>query len=660
MMQRMYSILFAMLTAGLLPGCGALVNGVSVDPSSDAWAKKEVAPDAWAVEPAPLPAPPEERSARAHEAGASVVYLNIDRTVTFSFASVPGRFSHQAHLINPRTHVDVSRSLLILTQAGVQSAKIEVLLPPGSVLSAFEAVTHTPDGRQIRLDSPRFVTLAEHEGKASARKMVFAFPHAEPGAVVSWRYRISQRGYKPFDTWRLPNHTPVRNARYHIRSYEFLSLGTQRTGVIADPKTKTGRQVELSWRASDLPYVPYEARQSRSAGRAEVVYVLQDVEERDLYSSWNNVFEGYQERAGSMFSGLPSRWREIPRPTGSKPAAALRLVQDELALGTTPLPESDDTLLALHRYRRATPMEHTLATYMLLRYWDAPCDLVYTTPAGSDPIVRHFARPHRAGQLLLSCEKILLDPTCIGCAPGTISPALRGRPAVRLVRDVIDFIVLPDVPDPVVQRRLTVSPEARGLVAKSGRVVLRGMNADRARAWFSANPLPPKARSEAARRRFLDDIEATSISVRGLDKPDGPVQFELSNMVVSRNGWTRSDGWITTAFDVVFGEGVFKLLHQPDRTAPIRLSAQDGFDNQVDLQTPAGWATAQMLEPLTLESPYGRYVFAVEKTATGHRLSETLDVNAQIVDPARWPALRDFLTAVRAHRQQLITWRKEA
>ncbi|MGK0362094.1 MAG: hypothetical protein ACI9U2_004414, partial [Bradymonadia bacterium] len=177
-------------------------------------------------------------------------------------------------------------------------------------------------------------------------------------------------------------------------------------------------------------------------------------------------------------------------------------------------------------------------------------------------------------------------------------------------------------------------------------------------AWFKQHPLPPKAQSDAARRRFLDDIEAESVQIKGLGTARGPIAFVLGNVLLSRNGWTRTEAWMAVPFDTLFFEGVFNLLHQEIRTAPIELRSGVGFDNRVELRTSTEWTSVQVPKAFALESPFGEYTFAVSKGANGPVFSERFSVNAQAVSAARWPELLNFLRAIRTHRERLITWRK--
>ncbi|MGK0362579.1 MAG: hypothetical protein ACI9U2_004900, partial [Bradymonadia bacterium] len=492
-LERLLLGLILLALSGL-SGCVGLFRSAQnkLDVESGQYFAHLPAGDAWDSTPPPLSPPPKDRSARPDEVGAAAVILNAERSVMYTWFYASAHIFDRAYHINPITHIDVRRSLLILTQAGVRAATVEVPIPPDAHLSRFEAVTHTPDGREIRLDAPRLVTLTAHRGESAARKMVFAFPHAEPGAVVSWRYRISSRGYRALDIWRMPDHMPVRAARYVLKTQSFFSFDTQVAGVKSERVRLADRGVEYVWSVSNLPYVPREPQQAPAAvGRAEVVNVLRNIRTHEFYAHWNAVMSGFRERTKAMFSELPATWWSAKAPADRPaPASALRFVQTELTLGATPLPGDQDTLVALQRYRRANPFEQALATYMLLSHWGIICDLIYTTPAGARPILRNFARPHRSARLLLGCNKTLLDPSCIGCVGGTISPSLRGRPAVRFVEDGARFITLPSAQDPVVQRRFSVTPQARGLVAEAGEVVFDGVHAARIRAWFKQHPLP--------------------------------------------------------------------------------------------------------------------------------------------------------------------------
>lgn len=610
----------------------------------------------WAVDPLTLPPLPEDHAdVREGEAGAPAVVLLDERTVTHM---VDGRQYSRA----PHTIVEVRRAMRLDHPDAVGAASVRIHLGARDELLDLQAETTTADGRTVPVPEAQAFDLARFPATTPDRAVVFAFPYAEPGAVVRWAYRVSHPGLRPLDTYRVPAGVPVRAATYTLRSYDFVELGVQRHGMTAERTDDDGFHRSWRWTVRDLPHAPPRAGDApRPSGRASVRLAVRDALNQRLVRNWSDVLGPLLQRQLDLMPLLPASW-PVEAPKGRPLGNAVRQVNRDLAPGATPLAPDRDDPEALHRFRRANAHERAGLVFALLTRWEAGCRMLATNGRGATPISAGFPMPIDDLRLLVQCGRWIYDPSCEGCGIGRLSPAVRGRYAIAFGLDddealAFDFRRLPAPAVPPIERGYVLQITDRGLVAEKGAVDLHDIHGDRVRRWLRDHPLPPDEAADAAATEFLDGIEASRIEVSGHQTPTGPVRFLLSNVLIARGGFTRGAGWALVPLDVVFGEPVFDLTTVEDRTRPVALHSDQGFQNTVSLPPAEGWTVARHPQPTTIESPFGTYRLT-RGEGEGLVLVEQLALVPGAVEPGDWPALRGFLNQVADARQDPITLRR--
>lgn len=612
------------------------------------------------------PLPDDADSTREAEADAPAVVLLDERTVTHVINPTP-------YSAPPHTLVEVRRAMRLDHASAAEGAVVRIHLDADAQLVDVKAETRTADGRVLPVREAQAFELARYAEGRPDRALAFTFPYAEKGAVIRWAYRVRHDGLRPLDAYGVPQGLPVRRATYRFQSYDFVEIDSQRHGMAFTRLDGDGHQRTWRWQVQDLPHAPSHAGETpQPSGRASVRLAVRDVLGNGFVRNWSAILEPLLQRQFDRLPLLPAAWPE-DAPAGDPLRRAVALVERDLADGVTPLaPEKDDPS-ALHRFRRGTAHDRAGLVYALLTRWQTGCRLLATNGRGATPISADFAMPIDDLHLLVECGRRIYDPTCSGCAVGRLSSAVRGRFAIALELDErerlhFDFRRLPAPAVPPVLRGYELEVTARGLVARQGAVVLHDVHADRVRRWLREHPLPPTEAADAVATEFLDGIEASRIEVSGHHEPSGPVRFTLSNVLVARGGFAHGAGWALVALERVFGEPVFDLARVEERSRPMTLHTDMGFENTLSLPPAEGWRVARHPVPTVIESRFGSYSLvrpaaqadapAAEGEAEVARsdeaplvLVEKLTVAPGVVEPGDWPTLRAFLEKVAAHRR---------
>jgi hypothetical protein len=105
------------------------------------------------------------------------------------------------------------------------------------------------------------------------------------------------------------------------------------------------------------------------------------------------------------------------------------------------------------------------------------------------------------------------------------------------------------------------------------------------------------------------------------------------------------------------GERSLLALAEP-RRAPIVLSTQ-ALRETVVVGLPAGFRVDELPEPITLETPFGRYVSTARRSGREIEMTRTLDVRADRLPPDQLPAILGFHRAIRRNEESPIVLMRE-
>jgi hypothetical protein len=131
--------------------------------------------------------------------------------------------------------------------------------------------------------------------------------------------------------------------------------------------------------------------------------------------------------------------------------------------------------------------------------------------------------------------------------------------------------------------------------------------------------------------------------IKGLSDPDQPLLLEY-RLKVPRFARRRGD-------TLVIQDGFYpyrlaaSLIAKPERKLPLLLGDETRTDSHISLRLPKG-ARARLSEPLYLQAPLSTFSLAVDQKGDRLIIEKALQVKAGRVQPADYPAFRDFCQQV--------------
>ncbi|MGE3171097.1 MAG: DUF3857 domain-containing protein [Planctomycetota bacterium] len=178
-----------------------------------------------------------------------------------------------------------------------------------------------------------------------------------------------------------------------------------------------------------------------------------------------------------------------------------------------------------------------------------------------------------------------------------------------------------------------------------------GNEAVQLRAALAAEPARQR---EHVERALVADFGP--VTVGELERSDPldygqPVRLQV-DFRVAQPGQRRAGEWLLPS---TFGrEPLATLVADPERTQPLLLGVPRSDDRTVRWRLPPGWRPRTLPDPVERQAPFGE--FSVRWALDGDRVVVTRRVvmRAPRIEPADYPALRDFAAALRAADAQRI------
>lgn len=604
---------------------------------------------------------PATLKARPAEADAPLVMLSFQMVITHAYS--PGAYVGD-RIIPPteRTHIDLTRTLWIRTAAAARHARAFEIIPGCARSVPITVRTINPDGAMHTSSYAHAVPLSVNPHAGSPIAYTLNFPHPEPGSVITFRYRITCDGILPFDRFDLREDMPIREVEYTLKSYADAEIATRHHGMTL--QTSYNRHARKTWRftATDLPAQPPEPGLAREPGvapepdgRVWASYVLHRADRVPYLEDWTPMLRSIDQMSRPLTAEVHRALGRPPRPVTDPIDAAWDLIHRDLLDARLPDPPRKPTFTDFHRRRRSGSFGRALSLRALLTAWKIPCDLVFTTPTGTSPIERDYPFSPRAASLLVRCGDRTLDPAVPGGAPGDIHPAHRGRPAIVLahIRNQLDplFITLPTAHDPRPERALTLTLDPAGLRIDAT-ATLHGHPAATLRHQLR-DRRPTTPRDTLLRAAITPTLTEGQPTPPDLD-PRAPLTLALTAARTDADALARTPNHALITPAALLPTPVYALLELPDRHRPITLDRPDGYTHRITLALPPGATLARAPEPATLTTPFGTWTRAITPGDATLTLTETLELTPATIPPAKWPALRDFLTAADTARREPI------
>lgn len=616
----------------------------------ESWSKptgREAMPDPASIEPSP------------EEAAAPLFLLDVHMRITHTFTPRVGRLPG-----TEETHIELTRIAYITRPEGIQQARVLEVVPPGGSFALADARLILPDGTQHAITDPGTYDTYERRLSKPPKAISFGWPEAVPGAIIAWRYQLTAPGRVTFDRFQFTEPFPARRVRYTLRTYAPFEYETHEHGMRHGKVASQGERVEHTWIAHDVPAAPVEPGMAPpDGGRVWAGFVMVGAFGRPMSRGWDGMMEPLRQWLSSASSALaPYHWPDAPPPAHPDEAVpeAWRRVQTGLLPEQGLRPEKRVDYTWVLRNRRASGGERADVLYALLARWGRRCEPVYTTGAGAPPVIWEWPYVAMADHaLILECGEVWLDPNCVGCAAGELHPGLRGRPAIRFDHPAQRtpqprLLTLPTAADPPPARTYALALGADDLRV-TGELAVHGFWAATLRAQLGDRP-PAPGDADALHAAFATGLRGGRAVMAGLDVPGTPLRLSVDGARLADDGLVRGGGVVGLSPAALAPAAIFDLLDRPERTGAVSLDPADGFTTRLTL-TGAGPA-ARLPAPLTLESPFGRYVYAARSTPEGVVIDESLTLMPRPAVPAsEWPALRAFLAEALARRTAIVALR---
>lgn len=603
------------------------------------------------------------------------------------------RLSHRGRYGDPDDHtttLEVQRRIQVVSRDGQPFADVRIRLLEGESVEKFKARTVLPNGEQIFFDKTRLASIDDAKGPDRVRKThVFAFPQAIPGSVIEYRYSIRSKGWRLAHWHTLDTRLPIRSASFELCTGDFLSFFRKAQGIGPRESKEIRRGWRRhTWRASDVPasprvafapnvsqQAPYVALTIFSVERWHLVRVGNTLDFRPetirFSNTWPILAEAIQSRvAAAAAANPPVRLPDLGTSERARAEAVWRWTQANLHERSSLATKHDPlrrTPAAIIESRYATPNERAVVMFSLLRKQGLPAQLWFVPNEHMHDFRESLVTPYYWGADLVAAfeagrdEPTFLDPRCRGCALGTLARAHRGRGSLRFTTTGAGRIEVTsgkeDTSDEIVRKTFELVPSSRGIVARTGRVVLVGAAAARLRSRFAARPPQPAGVDEWLRREQFEGTSEGRMFVDGLDDLGKPLSFRLENVLISRRGYLEAGDWLAFSLHLVVHE---PWLHafRPDRQAVVEFDVRPAFENEIRFEVPRGYDLLGTPSPVTVENGVGRYTLHTTVEDRLVTMRESLVLKTKTVAVADYPALRSFVSRVIAGRAQQITTRR--
>jgi tetratricopeptide (TPR) repeat protein len=261
----------------------------------------------------------------------------------------------------------------------------------------------------------------------------------------------------------------------------------------------------------------------------------------------------------------------------------------------------------------------------------------------NDTTYRHGLLSVQAGT-----DRFFLDPSNRFNPFGILYPFLQGQPAIDVTSGARDqpFVRLPEYPKQSLAREihLDLALEPDGTLRGSGHErITTAQAAQYRRLLTSMSPGQRKQLLEAGLGNYFSGALLEEHRISGLSDPDQPLLLEYR---LSVPGYARRRGNA-----LVLQEGFYpyrlsaSLIAKPERELPLLLGDETRTHSFIALTLPKG-ARTRPSDPVRLQAPLS--TFSLETRREGDRLilEKSLLVKAGRVQPADYPAFRDFCQQV--------------
>jgi hypothetical protein len=391
------------------------------------------------------------------------------------------------------SHLRVQARVKILTEAGRSNGEITIAHSDFTRLKGFEGRTVLPDGRILPVPAD-----AQFVRKTSSSRKTFvtavAFPAAEVGAILDYRYELVFKSPFLLDPWYFSENVPVRRSEivfkagsgWRMRPWSRSPFGVK----IQQEQEKTPRGEVLRAWAENLPAVPEDPYGPPFADLATQMMLLPasrivgPYQSQPLLDTWASVSwligMTYRDILGRD-GGVAQQARKIASSgtTREKARALYRFVRDEIE--TEPAPgvfvDSEASLRKLLAGRRATPAEKALLLHAMLKAVQVNSVLVWAGDRNRGAMDTNLPNPGWFDKVLVLADvdgdRPFLDPSDPALGFGQLQAGYEGTTALIAGFGKVQAVPLPEAPFSENLRRAEIDLALDGQGRLSGTGILR-------------------------------------------------------------------------------------------------------------------------------------------------------------------------------------------
>lgn len=584
------------------------------------------------------------------------------------------------------TLTDVHELLRIQQPSGLEAGSL-VIPYPLDALDDLEAIARRPDGRIVRVGPEDAVPLHQFEPSGTSGEptevTVLLMPGVTVGTTIEVRFRASEKG------WRWEQHVtgydmPTLEWTVLVTRPERLALNYISPGFSRQSRAPSGGYAQdvfelRRWRPDAGP------RWAGAAPQPELTISQGSVMWPNGYAV--GLVAGWEMAGAYLWSDYRAANLRAPRgPT--EVSTDIREAMHELsawvaqnvARRTSLDQRSLRPLSEVVASGYGGELERALVLYSLLEEHHVPGLGLVVVPQEEDGALAEQVATYssvRRGDFLvravLSGQDVFLDPSCLGCSPGELSPHLWRRHAValqptgrveriqchgattRLPYPSVDVMYLqtPEAPSLSGRRtELSVVLGSDGLRLREGRWRYSGWHAASLRSWAADNRGAPL--DDPYLRRLVDDYAPSPSALE--PESDGAMALVVRDAPLVRASV------VDTARRVVLPLGALEALPLVDEiltasvsaTQDVRLPARLGLSLSTQLTLGPNDRLRTVPEPTHIVSGAASYTRTASVVGSTLNVTESLMTGSQVIPQQGRAAFLGFLEEVRAARRAAI------
>jgi hypothetical protein len=576
----------------------------------------------------------------------------------------------------------------ILSNEGRDLGNVEIpLRDEGSKLVKWWGRTIHPDGTvdELPMDKLQEQTISQR-GRHSRKVLKGLLPAIEPGCVIDYGYRRSDRSWSPVVRVRIEDRWPVRQIIHRWTPISGLTpAATLRKEANLDAVlTREGNSYVLKARnvpaGIDEPLMPPEY-ETRSAATFYYIYfntkgstdfwnaIAEWIEQQvHAFGSFNvPVFRAIDKMAIPADADLDRKLRTAYDWLAKNTKAAERQSIEEMELGTKKSVEKFRTAGAVLSAGTGTAFQLDLLYISLARALGAEAEMVLASDRTSHDWHRNLLTLDQFDESLVAVrprgappeQAVVLDAGSglpYGEFPWWVAG---GKAMVVAANGARDIQLKPTAADRNVSE---TTGTLNGTDLEEGRVAMEWTRTGTGQSGYQERlDLRSLAPGERASRLagFCGEGSDTEISraeAPDLDDLNKPLRLHCAGEITGAMTARGSDEMVVKVAGPWF-QSIPEVPASP-RHLPVDLSYARVERATMEVSPPSGFAASPPPAPIEIDSPFGGYRLRIDVNGTGYRVDREFRLSLDRIQPGAAHGFVRFLAQVRSADRPTLTFRR--